>query len=604
MPVITFSLNGGEGDDIQIEYASGGLVLTPSAPLRPGYIFIGWDGMEAGFQYREWSDQDKYITAQWIEEKEEHLVQGDLIIASAHSVIFILPMTYLSIITRLTFRHLSRSILGFNINGINALVKSGDDVHFKHIYAGYISDVLIRPKTTANTKIDFQYTAWETDPSIRMGNVYPLSNIIGNPLGKPLYPSSDMYVALYTASNAESSINKKVVYKNGGVVNIQDPIDPYGDSFFAVDVFYNPLGLRPPIGTLYEGSSKKLLNVNAMYHPVVSAPGANGLADSALYQFIIYENRYAVIGEEIYAIDDINGIETFRLVNSNVGGLKFLGSSTSEAYFYSETLDKIMLFTGSGTITQGETISRFGKVNKAYWSSLRNKIVIDITTQYENKNKLLWRSAEGYEYQLHLTAQDTDLLIIDGDEGLIFQHKKILDLFFFSIQEKPVYQEIIDHRKAAADPDPAVGARARYVGFTQNPLRLKTSFLGQSPTVEMNIDGFVIVFYKTVLFDIANRTLGNIPERSLTVQVQAFTFDQGKYFENPRETVTLPAPSKWNASTFIYRYPLRYNTGVSFSFEIYAEGVVSIIGAAVDVQPDRSPTAETVRNGARSGYLR
>lgn len=373
---------------------------------------------------------------------------------------------------------------------------------------------------------------------------------------------------------------------------------PYANSFFAVDVFYIPLGIRPPIGILYERSSKALLNINAMYHPVIDSPGSASLADSVQQQFIIYENRYVIIGEEIYSVDDVNGMETYRLVNSNIAGLKYLGSSSSEAYFYSETLDRIMLFTGSGTIVQGELISRFGKVNKAYWSSLRNKIAIDITTQLDGNNKVLWRSSEGYEYQLHLTPADNDLSVIDGDEGLIFQNMSIVNLFFFSIQEKPMYQEIINHRLAVGESKPD----ALYTGYKQNPLRLKTSFLGQGTTVEINVDGFMIVFYKTVLHGIANGPVGTLPEKSATVEVQAFTFDQGKYFANRKETVILPPPSKWEASTFIYKYPLKYNSGVSFSLDIYSEDIISVIGIAIDISPDRSPTAETVRNVTRYGH--
>jgi hypothetical protein len=112
----------------------------------------------------------------------------------------------------------------------------------------------------------------------------------------------------------------------------------------------------------------------------------------------------------------------------------------------------------------------------------------------------------------------------------------------------------------------------------------------------------MIIFYKTVLYSTANGAAGGVPEKEAVVEVQGFTFDQGKYFENRKEIVTLPKPSQWGASTFIYRYPLRYNTGVSFSLDLYSQDVVSIIGLAIDLQPDRSPTAETVRNAARHAY--
>jgi hypothetical protein len=424
-----------------------------------------------------------------------------------------------------------------------------------------------------------------------------LSAVIGNPKAKILCPYEGVTVTLVTASNAGGGDVKKTSYKDGSPVAATDALDPYADACFAVDVFFEPVGIRPPTGLIFEGQTKALLHKNAQYNPVTGAPGsasslpggASSLSESSAVQFIIYENKYAALGSEIYAIDEADGAETYRLVNPNAGGLTCLGSSSSEAYFYSETLDRIMLFTGSGTIVTGELISRFGKVNKAYWPSLRNKIAIDVTTQFENKNKLLWRSSEGYEYQLHLSEADNGLSVIDGDEGLVFQNTGDGDTFYFSIHEKPVYAEIIEHRMSGDT----------YKGYKHNPFRLKTSFLGQGPTELIRADKFVIVFYKSVLYDVANRALEGAPEKAALVEVRGFTFDQGKFFENPAETVRLPPPSQWGAGSLVYEYPLRYNTGASFSLDIYSEDVISVISAAIDVQPDSSPAPGTVRGVAR-----
>jgi hypothetical protein len=262
-----------------------------------------------------------------------------------------------------------------------------------------------------------------------------------------------------------------------------------------------------------------------------------------------------VIGSEIYAIDEADGAETYRLVNPNVDGLTFLGSSSSEAC----------------------------------WLSLRNKIAIDVTAQFENKNKLLRRSSEGYEYQMHLSEADNGLSVIDGDEGLVFQNTGEGDPFYFSIHEKPAYAEIIEHRMSGDT----------YKGYKHNPFRLKTSFPGQGPAALIRADKFVIVFYKSVLYGVANRALEGAAEKAALVKVRGFTFDQGKFFENPSETVRLPPPSQWGAGSLVYEYPLRYNTGASFSLDIYSEGVISVISVAIDARPESNPAPGTVRNVAR-----
>lgn len=529
--------------------------------------------------------------------EEQPALSGTPLIAAAHAVIQILPFNEQHS-AFVKHRIISNSLLLFNVNKKNALVTVGGASFLTHACSGYITDVLIRPKGPAQTQIDFQYTAWEHNPHLITGNLYPLSSIMGNPRAKILCPSQDLIVTLYTASNADAEITKKTSYKNGSPVTVNDALDPYADTCFAVDIFFEPVGIRPPIGLIFEGTSKALTLKNAQYNPVIGAPGsiaslpggaASSLSQSAAIQFIIYENKYAILNNEIYAIDEANGVETYRLVNPNIGGLRYLGSSSAEAYFYSETLDRIMLFTGSGTVVMGELISRFGTVNKAYWSSLRNKMAINITPQTETANKVVWRSAEGYEYQLHLTSADNELSIIDGNEGLVFQHTAGGNLFYFSIHEKPVYAEIIEHRVSGDD----------YTGYTHNPFRLKTSFLGQSPAVTICVDKFVIVFYKTALYEVAHKAVEGAAEKGAAVEVRAFTFDQGKFFENPQETLTLPPPSQWNASTLVYEYPLRYHTGVSFSLDIYSADVISIVALAIDVQPDSNPAPGTVRHVIR-----
>ena len=101
--------------------------------------------------------------------------------------------------------------------------------------------------------------------------------------------------------------------------------------------------------------------------------------------FTIYTNNYYYDGEAIYSIVSGSNAEFVCYAI----GLRFLGNSGTEAYFYSPYDKSIYLFSGSNTLTKARSLSYMANIKDSMFSSVNQRMYL-----LDESSNVLWLSNE------------------------------------------------------------------------------------------------------------------------------------------------------------------------------------------------------------------
>lgn len=135
--------------------------------------------------------------------------------------------------------------------------------------------------------------------------------------------------------------------------------------------------------------------------------------------FTIYTNNYYYDGEAIYSI--VQGANEFVCYAI---GLKFLGNSGTEAYFYSPYDKCIYLFSGSNTLTKARSLAKMAEIVDSMFSSVNQRMYI-----LDANSKVLWLSNETSGlYELsnidHLESSEKGAIFVGNKTYLIYSPKE------------------------------------------------------------------------------------------------------------------------------------------------------------------------------------
>lgn len=128
--------------------------------------------------------------------------------------------------------------------------------------------------------------------------------------------------------------------------------------------------------------------------------------------FTIYTNNYYYDGEAIYSI--LLGQNEFVCYAI---GLRFLGNSGTEAYFYSPYDKSIYLFSGSNTLSKARSLARMGNIIDSMFSSVNQRMYL-----LDDQSRVLWLSNESsglYELESvdHLESSEKGAIFCGTSNG-------------------------------------------------------------------------------------------------------------------------------------------------------------------------------------------
>ena len=136
--------------------------------------------------------------------------------------------------------------------------------------------------------------------------------------------------------------------------------------------------------------------------------------------FTIYTNNYYYDGEAIYSIVGAGNTEFVCYAI----GLRFLGNSGTEAYFYSPYDKCIYLFSGSNTLSKAKSLAKMSDIIDSMFSSVNQRMYI-----LDDHSNVLWLSNESSGlYRLnnidHLESSEKGCIFVSDDGFLIYSPKE------------------------------------------------------------------------------------------------------------------------------------------------------------------------------------
>ncbi|MBD5398464.1 hypothetical protein HDR60_03085 [bacterium] len=100
--------------------------------------------------------------------------------------------------------------------------------------------------------------------------------------------------------------------------------------------------------------------------------------------FNIGKNVYRATEEYICSVNTKDGVDIVSDIIP-ISGLRYIGSTPTEAYFYSESTRAFYIFTGS-SLTKMDTMERFRDVQKGYWDFVNQEVVLPSLMTFKRLN--------------------------------------------------------------------------------------------------------------------------------------------------------------------------------------------------------------------------
>lgn len=213
-----------------------------------------------------------------------------------------------------------------------------------------------------------------------------------NPILVPVYQSTlfqdEELMVYYTHIQDSTDITYKMTVK--GVDSYFDATHEDNSWWITSNTVFFPVGIASKFtGINYMSSTVKLEGdyTARLYVNNNQAYMVFNIAEQVYYGstiFTIYTNNYYYDGEAIYSI--VLGANEFVCYAI---GLKFLGNSGTEAYFYSPYDKSIYLFSGSNTLSKARSLAAMGNIIDSMFSSVNQRMYL-----LDDNSRILWLSNE------------------------------------------------------------------------------------------------------------------------------------------------------------------------------------------------------------------
>ena len=260
--------------------------------------------------------------------------------------------------------------LAFNCTGLNCIF----DNKLYHAFDG-MSYRLV--EWTGGPGLNKQHqTFWysfQVNDRFKRSNKFPANELLGNFVSEPVQSikSIDKVWTKVTVAAKEKGLEAGTIGEDKDLTR------------WALPIFTEPVTTLPAA----------VKTLTAM--PLVVVEGITGLVtdlgnNQTAYKaplsvdFTIGKNVYRQTEEYISSVQTQNGVDIVTDLVPSLG-LRFIGSTPTEAYFYSEATRCYYMFSGS-TLVKMDMMERFRNVQKGYWDFVNQEVVMPCLMTFKRLN--------------------------------------------------------------------------------------------------------------------------------------------------------------------------------------------------------------------------
>lgn len=262
------------------------------------------------------------------------------------------------------------NILALNCTGYNAIL----DNKLYHAFDG-MSYRLVEWKGVPAMNKNFQTKLYgfQLNDRFKRSNKLPANEVLGNFSSEPVQyiDSIDKFWTQVTVAVEQSGLENSAIGEDKDATRWSLPVftEPVTTLPAAVKTLTAmPLNVFDGI----TGLTTNLMNNQTAYKAPLSV------------DFTIGKNVYRQTEEYICAVQTEKGLDIITDIIPSLG-LKFIGSTPTEAYFYSSATRCYYMFTGSNLVKM-DMMERFRDIQRGYWDFVNQEVVMPCLMTFKRLN--------------------------------------------------------------------------------------------------------------------------------------------------------------------------------------------------------------------------
>lgn len=260
---------------------------------------------------------------------------------------------------------LALNCTGFNTILDNKLYHSFDGISYRLV------DLVGSPGMNKNRQ-SFWY-AFQVNDRFKRSNVIPANEMQGNFESEPVQAAAtiDKMWTTMTIASKEKGMEAGIVGEDKDLIR------------WAIPVFTEQVSILPAaVKTMTAMTLGVVEGVTSLCVDLANNQSAYKAPLSV--DFTIGKNVYRATEEYICSVQTQNGIDIVTDLIPSLG-LKFVGSTPTEAYFYSKSTRCYYTFTGS-SLTKMDMMERFRDIQKGYWDFVNQEVVMPCLMTFKRLN--------------------------------------------------------------------------------------------------------------------------------------------------------------------------------------------------------------------------
>lgn len=415
--------------------------------------------------------------------------------------------------------------IALNINRINS-VHRGTAYHSFDGYGNRI--VNWKGDAGLDKEFLFQQYLFQVNDNFKRSNIWPPSQFMGSFMGPPSVAmrTYDKIANLYQSTEQGVGIDNNVPGEQKNLMRFSVPVHSYLLSTLPAMLRM----LQPYKLHVVEGVTSLCTDIRST-QTAYKAPSSidfniNGVPYRATDEFICSLQMQA----GIVAVQDIVASQ----------GLEFIGATTTEAYFYSQSTRMYYAFSGGNSVQKRDVLHRFKEVIEGKWDFVTQEVIVKVLDTFDTFHVIrLDNKFTGQVYKPNLTVanRETKFKLLSMAGGITYQGPKRFAVTRFIINDYMI-PNILENKgkwvKLSRD-DYYIERDYGWVyedfstiapidavsGWTHNPFRLTTAMLGLSEETDCKFEWSITFAWTPVI----ERLFGL--KEYVTVNVRAETVTEG-----------------------------------------------------------------------------
>lgn len=261
--------------------------------------------------------------------------------------------------------------LAFNTTGYNTIF----DNKLYHAFDG-ITYRLIDLVGSAGLNKNFQsfWYLFQNNDMFKRSNIAPANEILGNFNSEPTH-------AVSTIDPLFNQLNIGVKNKHNKTGTVSEDRDA---TRWSIPIFTEPVSTLPAVVKTIASSPLAVVDgVTGLVTKLITDTNADYKAPLSI-DFTIGKKVYRVTEEYICSVTASDGGNTYEEIVP-ILGLTFIGSTPTEAYFYSKATRYYYTFTGNNLV-KVDMLERFRDIQRGYWDFVNQEVVMPCLMTFKRLN--------------------------------------------------------------------------------------------------------------------------------------------------------------------------------------------------------------------------